>query len=431
MSHDRKIVVRTGQGAAPSPWRALITTSVLSVSLKLTIPMHGQEAVRPSLAGETAAEARHQGASAPQSYNLSLGPVAWTLGAALDFEADDNIAFTSADRVFDLITRPQITTRALWPVTYQNTLNFALSAGYSAYARHSQFNRLFVAPGSELSFDLYVGDLWLNVHERLSITENAYEDPTVVGSADYSQLQNVAGLAATWDLNHIVVGFGYDHTEYLAVTDGGGLPDGNSDILALSATYQWSDTTRVGLESGGGWIRYDGEGTPASQAADLNVGAIVELRPLQYVTLRAAAGYCVYSPLTATSPSEQEFTGAYAQVDLHHRINRFLEYDLSGGRNISFGFFAGTMDLCSARWEATWRLFQKLNLSTGFEYEHGSQVLSGSETFDRFGPRITLQRPITAKMSGALRYQFYQRCSETAGGDYVLNLVTLSLAYRL
>jgi len=57
--------------------------------------------------------------------------------------------------------------------------------------------------------------------------------------------------------------------------------------------------------------------------------------------------------------------------------------------------------------------------------------LIGHETFDRFGPHLSLERQITAKMSGALRYQFYDRRSDVAGGDYTVNLVTLNIAYRL
>jgi len=70
-------------------------------------------------------------------------------------------------------------------------------------------------------------------------------------------------------------------------------------------------------------------------------------------------------------------------------------------------------------------------LGTGFEFEHGTELTSSSETFDRFGPRLSLDRPLTAKMSGALRYQFYHRLSDVAGRDYNINLVTLNITYRL
>jgi len=112
-------------------------------------------------------------------------------------------------------------------------------------------------------------------------------------------------------------------------------------------------------------------------------------------------------------------------------VNRYVEYSLTGGRSISFGFYAGTVDMYTTTLEMRWHLFQKLNVSVGFGFEHGTQVLVGQETFDRFGPHVAMGRPITAKMSGALRYQYYQRESDFAGGDYAINLVTLNLSYRL
>lgn len=385
-----------------------------------------------SRAGEAAAEARRKASLAPDSYNFHLGPTAWEFGAGLDLEANDNIRFASGNRTSDLITRPQVNTRMVWPFSDKNSLNLALGAGYAVYALNPEFNRLFVSPGSDLSLDLYAGDLWINFHERLTITENAYEDPTVVDSADYSQLQNVSGLGATWDLNKLVITVGYDHVNYARVSGSGGLPDGDSDIFALSGGYRWKPETTLGLESGGGWIRYGGDNTALPEAVDWNLGAFAESQPMEYVKIRAAGGYTVYAPQTGgTKASSGEFTGIYARLGLTHRINRHIEYNLNLSRSISFGFFAGTIDMYTASFEARWHLFQKLSVGTGFEFEHGSQLLVGRESFDRFGPRLSLERPITLKVSGALRYQYYQRRSDLPGGDYEINLLTLSIMYRL
>jgi hypothetical protein len=384
-----------------------------------------------SLAGETAAVARRQADAALDEYNVRLGRSAWAFGAGVDLEANDNISFNSSDRQFDLIARPQLNTRMAWRVSDANSFNLALGAGYAAYARHPEFDRVFITPGSELSFDLYAGDFWINLHERLSVTENAYADPTVVGTADYSQLQNVAGLGATWDLNKMVLRLGYDHATYVMLS-GGGVPEGDSDIFAFSAGYRWRPATVIGVESGGGQVVYSGDGTPVTQAWDWNVGIFWEAQPMQYVRVKAGAGYTVYAPQSdVTQSSVPDFTGIYARLGLDHRVNRHMEYSLNAGRSISFGFFSGTIDMYTAVLEARWHLFQKLSLGTGFKFEHGTELTAGGETFDRFGPRVSLERPLTVKMSGVLRYQYYQRQSDVAGGDYQVNLVTLSIVYRL
>jgi len=391
-----------------------------------------QEAVRMSLSGEAAEQARKSAAATPDYYNIRLGPTVWSFAAGLDFEENDNIRFDSHDAKADLALRPQLDSRMDWRVSDKNSINLALGAGYSAYLQHSELDRFFVAPGSELSLDLYAGDLWFNFHERLSITKNAYEDPTVVGSADYSQLQNTAGLTGTWDLNKLVLKLGYDHADYSELTGGGGVPDGQSEISSFSAGLHFGPGIEAGLESGGGLTCYSGQNTIIKQATDWNAGAFLEAQPMQYVHLRAAAGYTVYSPQSSVAQgAANEFTGVYARLDLSHRLNRFLEYTLNGGRTISFGFFGGTIDLYQAALQARWHLFQKMSAGTWFGFEHGSQVLAGQETFDRYGPGLSLERPITRRMSGSVRYQYYQRHSDIPGGDYTVNIVTMSFAYRL
>ena len=183
---------------------------------------------------------------------------------------------------------------------------------------------------------------------------------------------------------------------------------------------------------GAGLTRYDSASTTIQGASDWNTGAFTETQLMEHVHLRARAGYTIYSPQAGTVQlATDDVTGAYARLGLTHRVNQFVEYELSGGRNISFGFFGGTIDLYDATLQARWHLFQKVSVGTWFVFEHGSQVLIGSETFDRFGPGLSLERPITRKMSGSVRYQYYQRQSDSPGGDYSVNIVTMNFAFRL
>ena len=91
--------------------------------------------------------------------------------------------------------------------------------------------------------------------------------------------------------------------------------------------------------------------------------------------------------------------------------------------------FGGTIDLYYARLHANWKVIEKVTLGTSFDYEHGSQVDIGNETFDRYGAGVTLGRPITAKLSGELGYRFYVRNSDLADRDYTVNVVSLNLNY--
>lgn len=404
---------------------ALVFASAFNVRTGLA-----QEPARPSLARESAAETRRKAESAPGACNVQLGPSKWALAAEMNVEANDNIGFAANHRTFDLILRPQVNARMVCPVSNQNRLNFSLGAGYSEYTLHPSLNRLFVVPGSEVLFDCYMADLWINVHDRLSVTRNAYEDPTLVGSADYSQMQNSAGLTVTWDLNKVIATLGYDHANYVPLSGGqGGLPGGVTDTFSSSLGYHAGPQVTIGVESSGGWIDYDDAAT--GHSVDWSLGTFVEAQPLEYIKIGAAAGYTVYAPQTVAGIASQEFTGVYSRLHVTHRVNQFVDYNLTGGRSVSFGFFAGTIDMYTASFEARWHLFRKLSMATAFDFEHGSEILLGRETFDRFGPRITLERAITQKLSSSVRYQYYKRRSDIPGGDYELNIVTLNIVYQL
>ncbi|HVV73952.1 MAG TPA: hypothetical protein VHI52_21035, partial [Verrucomicrobiae bacterium] len=231
-----------------------------------------QEAVRASLAGEEAAAARRSATSWPDNYNARLGPTAWDFSSTLAVEAQDNVQLTPQGAEGDVIFRPELRTQLAWPITERNSLDMAVAAGYSAYIQHSDLSRFFIAPGSEVSMDLYAGDFWFNYHDRLSITENSYQDPTAVGAGNYSQLQNDAGVGVTWDLNKLVARLGYDHMNYLLLNGSSGAANGSSEVFNLSAGCTLLPGLTTGVEAGGGLLSYGGNQSAFRNATEWNTG---------------------------------------------------------------------------------------------------------------------------------------------------------------
>jgi hypothetical protein len=399
------------------------------------VPVLGQEAIRMSMASAEAAEARRRAASTVGYYNLQLGPTAWNFGTGMGVDYNSNVRYTAFHPQDDFILRPQVNTRMLWPVSDVNSINLTLGGGYSAYVQHSDLDRAFITPDSELSFDLYVGEFWINLHDRFSITENTYQDPTVAGSGNYSQLQNTLGVATTWDLNKGILQAGYDHVNYDELTGQttGGQPSGYSEVFSTSAGYALRPGMLLGVEVGESLITYTTTttNTPYSNANQWNVGGFYEAPVTEYIHLTAHAGYTVYSPESGGGMiTGGDSAGMYGQLDVTHRVNQYLDYSISGGRTMSLAFWGGTVDRYFARWQANWQIVQKLTLGTSFSYERGTQISGWAETYDQYGPGISLSRPITAKLSSSLGYQLYWRDSNLAGRDYTVSIVSLNLNYR-
>ena len=415
-------------------WAAGLTWFLL---LGLAMVAPAQEAVQMSMAGADAAAAQRKAASTIDYYNLKLGPTAWNFQAGLEADYNSNVNNTENNPEGDFIFRPQINTRMLWPLTEQNSINLVLGAGYSAYLKNQQLDQLFLTPGTGLSFDVYVGDFWINLHDRISITENSYQDPTVVGTGDYSQLQNALGTTVAWDLNKVVLKFGYDNVNYVTLmsnngqTNNSGQPNGVSEVVSLSAGYALKPQMLAGLELGGDLIDYSGNNLPYSGAIQWNVGGFYDTPVSDYMHFTAHAGYTVYSPeANGIQTSATSFNGMYAQLDLTHRLNEYLSYTLSGGRMINLAFYGGTVDEYYARLSGSWNILHQVTLSTTLSYEYGTYLTGTTETYDRYGFGISLGRSITSKLSASLGYQFYLRQSDSPGQNYTLSVVSLYLGYR-
>ena len=411
-------------------------TRLFAVCLLAAGVCQGQESLRMSLASAEAAEARRKTASTLDGSNLRLGPTAWSFTAGFGMDADDNIGLDSVNPKSDVIFRPEIGTRMIFPLSEVNSLNLSLGAGYSAYLHYSEFDRFYITPGSEVAFDLYAGDFWFNFHDRFSILEDTYQDPTVVGSANYSRLENAAGLGATWDLNEMKLRAGFDHVNYIALqgtTPTAGQPDGQSEVFSSSAGYRLRPGMLGGVEGGGTLIHYDQ--TSGSQlfsdASEVSVGGFLDATLSEYLHARGSAGYLVFSPeQSAQLTNTDNLSGLYAQVDITHRLNQYVSYSLSGGRSLNFTFYSGTVELYFVRWQANWNVLRQWTLGTSFQYENGTQFAVDMEKFDRYGPGLSLGRPITAKLSGNLAYLYYWRGSDLPNRSYTVNALTLQLVYR-
>ncbi len=390
-----------------------------------------------SMASAQAAEARRQAATTVGYYNLKVGPTAWKFGTGLGLEYNSNVNYTENQPQGDFIFRPRINTRMVWPVSDQNSINLALGGGYSAYVSNPRLDRIFITPDSELSFDLYTGDFWINLHDRLSITENTYQNPTVVGTGNYSQLENALGTAVVWDLNKAVVRAGYDHVNYETLSGNntqtiGGQPSGYSEVFSTSAGYALKPGTLVGVEFGESLLTYSTitTNTPYSNANQWNAGGFYDTPVTDFIHFTGHAGYTVYTPESGVGTTVSgDFTGVYAQLDLTHRVNQYMSYTLSGGRTISVAFFGGTVDRYFAHWQANWQILRKMTLGTTFSYEHGTQEFFGAETYDQYGPGINLSRALTANLSSSLGYQIYWRNSDLRDRNYTVNIVSLNLNY--
>src|ERR1051326_8574267 len=262
---------------------AIVPTSVFCLVSWTSVP--AQEAVRMSEAREAAAEARQHAGSVPKFYNVKLGPTDWTFTSVFGVEYNDNADYRNKNTDADLILRPQISAKMLAPISDKNTLDFAIGAGYSKYIRRTDLDRVFVTPGSEISFNLFVTEAVINFHDRFSLREDTYQNPTLTARGNYSRLENIAGATAYWYLDKLIATLGYDHGNYISLNNLLKQSDGQSQTAFARITLSNHRARLIGVETGASLLDYND--IRVKDGAQYNAGIFYRAKLTDYVDVKA------------------------------------------------------------------------------------------------------------------------------------------------
>lgn len=409
----------------------LQTALTVFFSLLLLVPAgYAQEAVRPSLAGEAAAQARRQ--SVEQiPYNLLAGPIRFLFSVTTGVEYNDNINLAETNKQEDIIIRPQFNIDAIWPVTQLNTLKLDLGLGYAFYLDHpnANTNGVLIQPGSQLSFDIFIQDFRINLHDRFSLQQDPVAQLQLSNVVDYGRFENTAGVSVLWDLNKAVLTFGYDHYNYISTTNTFNYLNRNAEELSFSAYFAFTSTTGGGIESAAVFNTYDQNFL--NDSVTYSVGPFVETQLTNYLKLRASGGYQLINFDGGGAVSDgSDSNDFYANVLLSHRINGNIFETLSAGHESQLGVNSNYVALNYVRHTATWNIINQTLLTTELFYEDGDD--SGgifSEHIQRYGGALSLGYQFTKHVTLGLRYQYTQKQSDQANRDYKQNRVSLDGTY--
>ncbi len=411
------------------PWRKGAFILALSLFTALT-GLRAQDAVRPSLAGESSAEARRQ--SIDQiPYNLLAGPIRFRFSTTVGVEYNDNINLAENNTQSDVIIRPQFNVNAIWPITQLNTLKLDLGVGYSFYLDHpsNDTDGVLLSPGSAISFDIFVADFRINFHDRFSLQQDPISNVALSNTVDYGRFENTAGVSVLWDLNQAVATFGYDHYNYISTTSNFDYLNRNAEELTASINFTLTPTTGVGLESSAVFTRYDQ--AVLNDSTSYSVGVFAEMQLTSYLKVRAAGGYQLISfDQGGAVFDSNDLNDFYANVLITHRLNAVISQSLSAGHESQLGINSNYILLNYIRHTVSWNLIRNTLLSTEFFYEDADE--SGgffSEHSHRYGGALTLGYQLTPHVTLGARYQYTQKDSDVPLRDYEQNRVSLDGTY--
>ena len=413
--------LRARRNTARLPWSAVCVLLALAAA-----SASAQEAIRSSMAGQAAAEAKK---GAVVSGNIQLGPVSLRTQSTFEVEANDNVRVVANNQQGDLIFRPQFKVLTEWQVTEKNRLALSVGAGYAKYINTPEFDTLFLTPDSDLSFDLFVKDFVINFHDRFSYSQDVTSDPTVSGIGSLSRFENTAGVGVVWDLNKAILRVGYDHSSYLATQQEFSYQNRASELVNASAALVLNPFTLLGIELGAGVTDYNEN--VLNDNKHFSAGAFFSIRLSDYSSLRVSLGYVTYSfeSLSGTNQSLAAVGGIYGDLSWQQRVSSVLTHSLSVGRSVQSGLFSEATELFYVHYQAQWRLFRKTTLGTSVSYEQFTETGGLGEQANRYGFGLSLTRPWTRRWSSSLGYQVYIKASDAANRDYLQNRLVFDLVY--
>jgi hypothetical protein len=406
------------------------------------LPAAAQEALQNSIAGEAAAASRNEAMQTqePENYTFKKGDFQMLVVPSLGFDWNDNVNLSQTNVWQDFIIEPAVGITASYPFSERNLLYLDFSIGYDRYLEHPQLSTFDLNSASKtgLSFDIGIKDVTTSLHDWISYSQDGSQNATVANTPSYGTFDNTAGLSSTWDLNQVTLSAGYDHENVIATSSQFDDINHASEMLFARAALQVHPKVTTGLEASADFTTYD---QMALNNSDVySVGPYVEFIPDEFFTMTVRGGYSINQfQNTSTNIQTANQNTWYGGISISHQPRESISYSLDMGREVQSSAQSDLVEDWYVRPNISWKIIRGFDFNTSFSYEHGNQgvgsvgSLPGSPNgkFDWFTGELSLQHPLTSRLTLGLDYRFTVRASATPNDGYTQNMVGLLITYHL
>jgi hypothetical protein len=400
-----------------------------SSALAQEVELTGGEKLAQSLKAAAQAEA--------DQYNIRYGPVRVQVGAKVLVGYTDNVFYTETNRSSDYLINPEASLSLFTQLSQLNTLKLSVRLGYEYYAQNTVLNSdaPLVNPGSELVFNLFVGDFYLRLHERASYQESLFFNSFTGGNEPFFNFNNVgvferfnnhAGVDGTWTMHQAVITAGYDHENFISPTASFEYLDRASEWFTASAGYFLGDHVQAGAEGRFSIHRYD-EQTVLNNNQRAGVGPFVDLQLPQKITLRAGGGYDTARYDQNVFGSNTNTFYAYGRL---RQDTKYFSHWLEGGRELLLGENANNMQANYVRYNISSPIVAHVDIRAHFAFnsaEESGGAGGFDEKFKYYAAGLALGFELVKHWRTEVGYQFALKDSELPLRDYRRNQVTWNL----
>jgi hypothetical protein len=376
---------------------------------------------------------------ANEPYDLQYGPVRVSVSGRLGVYYTDNV-FYSTQGAGDILIEPDVTLGALWQISQLNTLRLSLGLAYDQYLKNTVLNTgtPFINPGSELSFNLFVGDFRIRLHDQFSYEESLFFNSFAGNEPFYNfnnvgtfgRLDNKVGFDVTWSLDKAILTAGYDHENFSSTTSQFDYLTRSSEWFTASAGYMAGDHLQTGLEGRASLHDYDQQ-TILNNNWRGRVGPFVEATFPDKITLRAGGGYDLARyGAAASGNSDYDSYYGYARIS---QETRFFTHSLEAGRELQLGDNANNMRTDYVRYSITSSVIAHVDLGADFGVNVGEESGGSSgfdETFTYYEAGVHAGWQFLKHWRAEAGYNFLVKDSDLPLRDFQRNEVTTDVVWN-
>lgn len=398
----------------------------------------GQPELRESLAGEAGALELKR-ALTNEVYNLHYGHVGIQTEARLGAGYTDNVLLSAVNRREDFIINPEVNLSALVPVSELNALRLSLGLSYEWFAKNHDLNSdaPLVSPGSELAFNIFVGDVRIKLHDKFSyqqtmVFNDQTSDQTRVNNftdvGRFDRLDNLAGLLIDWDLNKVILSASYDHENFISTSDAFKYLTRASEWFRFTFNYLLGPQTKVGLETQASLHNYDQE-TILNDNWRERVGPFAEMRLPKGLVVKAGAGYDG-AQYDNTASGGSDYNTGYGYATIGQEL-RYFTHSLDVGHETEIGDNANNLRVTYVRYSIASDVIKNLELegsfSVNFCKEFGGDF---EEDFVQYVPGLRAGYQFHKYWRANLGYELFLKDSDTPQRSFHRNLVSLDVTFK-
>jgi len=398
----------------------------------------GQPELRESVAGEEAALELKR-ALTNEVYNIHYGRIGFQTEARLGAAYTDNVFLSAVNKKEDFIINPEATLSALVPVSELNALKLSLGLGYEWFANNHDLNSdaPLISPGSELAFNIFVGDFRIKLHDKFSYQQTlVFNDQTsdqtrVYNFTDvgrFDRLDNFAGLLVDWDLNKVILTAGYDHENFISMSDQFKYLNRASEWFTFKFNYLLGPQTKIGLETQASLHNYEEE-TILNDNWRERVGPFAEMRLPKGLVLKIGGGYDG-AQFDNTASANSAYNTGYGYATIRQEL-RYFTHSLAVGRETEIGDNANNLRVTYARYSIVSDVIKNLDLegsfSANFCKEFGGDF---EEDFVQYVPGIRVGYQFHKYWRANVGYELFLKDSETPQRSFHRDLVSLDVTFK-